>query len=32
MYWYFVTIVWFVMYAVMYIGPHYTVGANPALR
>jgi heme/copper-type cytochrome/quinol oxidase subunit 3 len=32
MYWYFVSIVWFVMYAIMYIGPHYTVGANPALR
>lgn len=32
MYWYFVTIVWFVMYAIMYIGPHHTVGANPALH
>lgn len=32
MYWYFVTVVWLVMYAVMYIGPHHTVGANPALH
>ncbi|HEX3995601.1 MAG TPA: cytochrome c oxidase subunit 3 [Acetobacteraceae bacterium] len=32
MYWYFVTAVWFVMYAIMYIGPHHTVGANPALN
>jgi len=32
MYWYFVTIVWFAMYAIMYIGPHHTVGANPALH
>ena len=30
MYWYFVTIVWFVMYAILYIGPHHVVGANPA--
>ncbi len=30
MYWYFVSIVWFVMYAVMFIGPHHVVGANPA--
>ncbi len=32
MYWYFVTAVWFVMYAILYIGPHHTVGANPALH
>ena len=32
MYWYFVTAVWFVMYAVMYISPHHAVGANPALQ
>lgn len=32
MYWYFVTAVWFVMYAIMYIGPHHVVGANPALH
>lgn len=32
MYWYFVTAVWWVMYAIMYIGPHHTVGANPALH
>lgn len=32
MYWYFVSVVWFVMYAILYIGPHHTVGANPALH
>lgn len=32
MYWYFVTVVWFVMYAIMYIGPHHAVAANPALH
>ena len=32
MYWYFVTVVWFVMYAVLYIGPHHVVAANPALH
>ncbi len=32
MYWYFVTAVWLVMYAVLYIGPHLAVGANPALH
>ncbi|HEV7136613.1 MAG TPA: cytochrome c oxidase subunit 3 [Steroidobacteraceae bacterium] len=32
MYWYFVTAVWFVMYAIMYIGPHHVVAANPALH
>ncbi|HWF98079.1 MAG TPA: cytochrome c oxidase subunit 3 [Steroidobacteraceae bacterium] len=32
MYWYFVTAVWLVMYAIMYIGPHHVVGANPALH
>ncbi|HJS91237.1 MAG TPA: cytochrome c oxidase subunit 3 [Steroidobacteraceae bacterium] len=32
MYWYFVTVVWFVMYAILYIGPHHVVGANPALQ
>jgi heme/copper-type cytochrome/quinol oxidase subunit 3 len=32
MYWYFVTAVWFLMYAVMFIGPHYVVAANPALH
>jgi heme/copper-type cytochrome/quinol oxidase subunit 3 len=32
MYWYFVSIVWFVMYAILYIGPHHTVGSNPALQ
>ena len=32
MYWYFVTAVWFLMYAILYIGPHHTVGANPALQ
>ena len=32
MYWYFVTIVWLVMYAIMYIAPHHTVAANPALH
>lgn len=32
MYWYFVTAVWFVMYALLYIGPHHPVGANPALH
>jgi cytochrome c oxidase subunit 3 len=32
MYWYFVSIVWLVMYAIMFIGPHYVVGTNPALH
>lgn len=32
MYWYFVSVVWFLMYAVLFIGPHYVVGANPALH
>jgi heme/copper-type cytochrome/quinol oxidase subunit 3 len=32
MYWYFVTSVWCVMYAIMYIGAHHTVGANPLLH
>jgi heme/copper-type cytochrome/quinol oxidase subunit 3 len=32
MYWYFVSAVWFVMYAVMFIGPHYVIGGNPALH
>lgn len=32
LYWYFVTVVWLVMYAIMFIGPHHTVGANPALH
>jgi len=32
MYWYFVTAVWLVMYAVMYIGPYHAVAANPALQ
>jgi len=32
MYWYFVSVVWLVMYAIMYIGPHHTVAANPALH
>jgi heme/copper-type cytochrome/quinol oxidase subunit 3 len=32
MYWYFVTVVWLVMYAILYIGPHHVVGANPALQ
>lgn len=32
MYWYFVTLVWFVMYAALYLGPHFTVGANPAMH
>ena len=32
MYWYFVTAVWFVMYAIMFIGPHHVVAANPALH
>ncbi|HEX3843748.1 MAG TPA: cytochrome c oxidase subunit 3 [Steroidobacteraceae bacterium] len=32
MYWYFVTVVWFVMYAIMYIGPHHVLAANPALH
>jgi heme/copper-type cytochrome/quinol oxidase subunit 3 len=32
MYWYFVSAVWVVMYAVLFIGPHYVVGANPTLH
>jgi hypothetical protein len=32
MYWYFVTAVWLVMFAILYIGPHHTVAANPALH
>ncbi|HVS76053.1 MAG TPA: cytochrome c oxidase subunit 3 [Steroidobacteraceae bacterium] len=32
LYWYFVTVVWFVMYAIMYISPHHAVGANPAIQ
>jgi heme/copper-type cytochrome/quinol oxidase subunit 3 len=32
MYWYFVTAVWLVMYAILYLGPHHTVGTNPALQ
>lgn len=30
MYWYFVSIVWYAMYAIMFIGPHHMVGAIPA--
>lgn len=30
MYWYFVSAMWFVMYAILYIGPHHVLGANPA--
>jgi heme/copper-type cytochrome/quinol oxidase subunit 3 len=32
MYWYFVTIVWLLMYAILFIGPHHTVAANPSLH
>lgn len=32
MYWYFVSIVWLVMYAVMFIGPHHGLAAHPALH
>lgn len=32
MYWYFVSAVWLVMYAIMFIGPHYIVGPNPVLH
>lgn len=32
MYWYFVSVVWFVMYIVMFVGPHHAIGAGPVLR
>jgi heme/copper-type cytochrome/quinol oxidase subunit 3 len=31
-YWYFVSVVWFVMYIVMFVGPHHVVGANSVLH
>ena len=32
MYWYFVTLVWFAIYAIMYISPHHPVAPNTALH
>jgi heme/copper-type cytochrome/quinol oxidase subunit 3 len=32
LYWYFVTLVWLAMYAILYVSAHHAVGANPALH